>query len=79
MNPTTTIELSSPYLVFLGDIKNEVYAKTGYGVVQWRRDLCVAQYRLQGCTIDLGLPDMTPADAAKCGARTRAKPPIDAE
>lgn len=70
MNLTTTIELAPPYLIFLGDIEDEIYAKTGYGLMQWRRELCLGQFRLPGCLIDLGLPELTPAEATERGAKS---------
>jgi uncharacterized NAD-dependent epimerase/dehydratase family protein len=39
-------------------------------VHQWRGDRCVGQLRLPGCAVDLGLPDMTPEQAAASGAGT---------
>jgi uncharacterized NAD-dependent epimerase/dehydratase family protein len=57
-----------PYLIFLGDVHEATMAKTGFGVRDWRPDACLAQVRLPGCTVDLGLPDMTPVEAAAAGA-----------
>ncbi len=50
--------LKQPYVVFLGDVDDTGYAKTGFGLVQWRPAACVAQLRFDGCEIDLGLPDI---------------------
>lgn len=52
------IELKQPYIVFLGDIDDPGYAKTGFGLVQWRPSACVAQLRFDNCEVDLGLPDI---------------------
>ena len=46
------------------------HAKTAVGIAHWRPDSCVAQFRLPGSGVDLGLPDMTPAEAAAAGARS---------
>ncbi len=62
--------IEKPYLMFLGDVPDALAAKTAYGIVDWRRDWCVGQLRLDGCKADCSLPDMTIADAAKSGART---------
>jgi uncharacterized NAD-dependent epimerase/dehydratase family protein len=62
--------ISTPYLVFLGDVKNPLDAKTGRGLKDWRPDLCVGQFRHPDCSVDLGLPDMTPAQAVAAGARS---------
>ena len=64
------IVLASPYLLFLGDVRDARYAKTANGLHYWRRNLCLAQSRLPGCVADLGLPDLTPAEAARRGARS---------
>jgi len=60
--------LKATYLVFLGATTNPPDAKTGRGLVDWRPDSCVGQLRLPGCTVDLGLPDMSPAEAVAAGA-----------
>lgn len=62
--------IATPYLLFLGDVPDVLAAKTAYGIVDWRRDWCVAQLRLPGCQADTGLPDMTVAQARTAGART---------
>ena len=51
--------LKQPYIVFLGDVGAPGYAKTGFGLAQWRKEECVAQLRYEGCDIDLGLPDIS--------------------
>ncbi len=64
------IEFPSPWLIFLGKATGQLEAKTGHGLVDWRREHCLAQLRFPGCVADLGLPDMTPAEAAAAGARS---------
>ncbi len=64
------VEIKAPYLLFLGDEPDPTHAKTAIGIVYWRREFCVAQMRLPGCGADLGIPDMTPAQAANAGVRT---------
>jgi uncharacterized NAD-dependent epimerase/dehydratase family protein len=66
----TVQEISAPYLIFLGAVENSRDAKTGQGLVDWRPELCVGQLRYPGCRADLGLPDMTAADAYVRGARS---------
>ncbi len=58
------------YLVFLGDVGTALDAKTGYGLVDWRPEACVGQLRLPECKVDLGVPDMTAAQAVTAGAQT---------
>lgn len=62
--------LRTPYLLFIGDASDQLAAKTAAGVAFWRSDVCLGQLRLPGCKADLGLPDMTIAEAAKAGVKT---------
>jgi uncharacterized NAD-dependent epimerase/dehydratase family protein len=62
--------LPAPYLLYLGEVKDQVQIKTSRGVAVWRAELCVGQYRLPGGGLDLGLPDMTFEQAKSAGART---------
>ncbi len=64
------IEIPSPYLLFLGDVSNPLDAKTAMGLRDWRPEGCVGQYRLPGCAVDLGLPDMSFSEAAAAGAKS---------
>ena len=63
-------EAGSPYLLFLGDAREELSIKGCTGVRMWRPEKARAQIRLEGCTQDLGLPDMTAGQAAGAGCRT---------
>jgi uncharacterized NAD-dependent epimerase/dehydratase family protein len=63
----TRVELRTPYLVLIGAEDDPTYAKTGLGIVQWRRDLVAGQMRFPGCRVDLGVPDMTVSEAARSG------------
>ncbi len=62
--------VSAPYLMFLGDVGDQLAAKTAHGIVDWRREWCLGQLRLPQCKADLGIPDMTIAEATAKGART---------
>ncbi|NYZ12730.1 DUF1611 domain-containing protein [Azospirillum sp. RWY-5-1] len=62
--------IPQPYLLFLGDVQDRLSAKTAQGVLDWRPEWCAGQIRLPGCTVDLGLPEMTIADAAAKGVKT---------
>ena len=64
------MSLRTPYLMFLGDAIDQLAAKTASGVVHWVPDICIGQFRLDGCNADLGLPDMTLEAAAAAGAKT---------
>ena len=58
------------YLLFLGDAAELLEAKTASGLVDWRPEQCVGQWRLPSCKIDLGLEDMTFTQARAAGAET---------
>ena len=62
--------IETPYLLFLGDAPDMLAAKVAIGINDWRPENAVAQLRLQGCGADLGLADMTLAEAKAAGAKT---------
>jgi uncharacterized NAD-dependent epimerase/dehydratase family protein len=64
------MQIEKPYLMFIGDVQDQLAAKTAAGIVDWRRDWCVGQLRLAGCKAELGLEDLTVAEAKARGART---------
>lgn len=64
------MEIAKPYLLFLGDVHDQLAAKTAMGIVDWRPEWCVGQIRLEGCKADTGLPDMSIAEAVAKGAKT---------
>ncbi|HVI28957.1 N-acetyltransferase DgcN [Hansschlegelia sp.] len=64
------MDITKPYLLFLGDAPDALAAKTAAGIVDWRRDWCVGQTRLPGCKVDVGLPDLDVGEAVARGAKT---------
>jgi uncharacterized NAD-dependent epimerase/dehydratase family protein len=64
------MEIARPYLLFLGDVHDQLAAKTAQGIVDWRPDWCIGQLRLNGCKADCGLADLTIEEAAQKGAKT---------
>ncbi|MCB1310501.1 MAG: DUF1611 domain-containing protein [Sedimentitalea sp.] len=62
--------IETPYLLFLGDAPDPLAAKVAQGIRDWRPDSALGQLRLPGCGADLGLPDMSLAEARAAGART---------
>lgn len=64
------ISLPQPYLLFLGDTTEPGFAKTASGLVDWAPERCVGEFGLAGCTVSVGLPSMTPAEASAAGARS---------
>ena len=62
--------IETPYLLFLGDAPDPLAAKVAQGIKDWRPDNAVGQFRMEGCKADLGIPDMTLAEAKAAGAKT---------
>ena len=62
--------IEAPYLLFLGDAPDALAAKVAIGIRDWRPEAAVGQWRLPGCQVDLGLPDMTPEQARAAGVKT---------
>lgn len=60
--------LRKPYLLFLGDAKTAVHAKTAFGVAEWCPDDVVGELRFAGATISTGKPALSVAQAAAAGA-----------
>ena len=64
------MQIEKPYLMFIGDVHDQLAAKTAAGIVDWRRDWCVGQLRLPGCKADLGLEDIGVREGKARGAKT---------
>ncbi len=64
------MQFNPPYLIYLGDAKDSLAAKTGQGIVDWRPEWALGQLRLPGCHADLGIPDLDVVQAAGQGAKT---------
>ena len=62
--------IETPYLLFLGDAPDMLAAKVAIGIRDWRPENALGQLRLPGCGADLGLPDMTLAEAKAAGVKT---------
>lgn len=62
--------IETPYLLFLGDAPDQLSAKVAQGIKDWRPENAVGQIRMPGCGADLGLADMTLAQAQEAGAKT---------
>ncbi|AXQ94353.1 DUF1611 domain-containing protein [Cereibacter azotoformans] len=62
--------IQTPYLLFLGDAPDALAAKVAQGIKDWRPEFAVGQYRMEGCKADMGLPDMTLAEAKAAGCKT---------
>ncbi len=64
------MSIPKPYLLFLGDVKDELAAKTAHGVLDWRPEWCLGQITLPGCKAHTILPEMSLSEATKAGAKT---------
>lgn len=62
--------IQTPYLLFLGDAPDQLAAKVAQGIKDWRPQNAVGQYRMPGCGADVGIADMTLAQAKAAGAQT---------
>jgi uncharacterized NAD-dependent epimerase/dehydratase family protein len=62
--------IETPYLLFLGDAPDGLAAKVAQGIKDWRPENAIGQFRMEGCNADMGLPDMTLAEAKAAGVRT---------
>lgn len=70
MIPSIVLDLRPPYLIFLGDVQDPLYAKTAFGIVHWRRELVSGQWRFAGRGVDLGVPDLSIEMARQMGVRS---------
>ena len=62
--------IQTPYLLFLGDAPDQLAAKVAQGIKDWRPDNAIGQVRMEGCNADMGLTDMSLAEARAAGAKT---------
>ena len=62
--------INTPYLLFLGDAPDSLSVKVARGIRDWRPEHAIAQYRMNDCNADLGIPDMTLLEARNAGAQT---------
>lgn len=65
-----SISWPPPFLLYLGNATDELAAKTARGLLHWRPELCLGQYRGARCRTTLNLPDMGFCEAVSAGART---------
>ena len=64
-----SMQLPSPYLLFLGDIVEPRHAKTAFGLRDWAPERCVGEWSIPPSTLTTGLPRLTPGEAYAKGAR----------
>ena len=63
------MKIKPPYIIFFGDVPDKLAAKTGLGILDWRKEWCIGQSRLDGCAINTELPDMTVTEAVQNGGK----------
>jgi uncharacterized NAD-dependent epimerase/dehydratase family protein len=66
----TPHRIKKPYLLLIGDMENPRNAKTAFGLRDWTPEACIGQLRFSSKAVDLGLPEMSPTQAAAAGAQT---------
>jgi uncharacterized NAD-dependent epimerase/dehydratase family protein len=54
----------------IGDVDSAVSAKTAFGLKDWVPEACLGQLRSTARAVDVGLPDLSPQQAAARGAKT---------
>ena len=67
---TTDDKIERPYLLFLGEAQDNLWAKTAAGIAHWRPEWCAGQISLPGCGADCGLDELTLEAAVGRGAKT---------
>ncbi len=64
------MQIASPYLLFIGDATDQLSIKMARGAADWRPELCVGEYSVDGCTVSTGIEKMDIAQAASQGAKS---------
>ena len=64
------LKLKKPYVLFLGDVEDDLAAKVAHGIADWRPNNCVGQIKLPGCKASTTLPTLTLESAIENGAKT---------
>ena len=64
------MQITQPYLLFIGDASDKLSIKMAQGVADWRPDLCVGEYKTDECTVTTGVTHMSIEEAAKLGAKS---------
>ena len=62
--------ISKPYLLFLGEAKDELAIKTAAGIRFWRPEWCVGQIFFESAKAKLDLPEMSIKQAIENGCKT---------
>ena len=62
--------IPKPYLLFLGEAKDELAIKTAAGINFWRPEWCIGQLRFPKSNAKLEISEMTIKEAVEKGAKT---------
>lgn len=64
------MQFSPPYLLFIGDATDPLSIKMARSAADWRPEYCLGEYKLPGCTVTTGMPEMSIQQATEQGAKT---------
>ncbi|WP_282130580.1 N-acetyltransferase DgcN [Pseudoalteromonas aliena] len=64
------MHIISPYLLFIGDATDQLSIKMAQGAADWRPNLCVGEFSVDGCTVTTGIKKMSIEEASKQGAKS---------
>ena len=62
--------IPKPYLLFLGDAKDDLAIKTAAGISYWKPEWCIGQLSFSNAKATLNLPELSIEKAVKSGAKT---------
>jgi len=62
--------VETPYLLFIGDAKDQLSIKLAQGVADWKPELAVGEWRMPGCTVSTGIPETGLLQGVEKGAKT---------
>jgi len=64
------MEIKTPYCLFIGDAKEPFSIKLANGIAQWRPELTIGEFALDGCQVTTSQPRVSIKEAAEKGAKT---------
>ena len=64
------MQIRQPYLLFLGDAKDELAAKTAFGIHDWIPETCIGQFRFEDCAAKLPIAELEIQQAVAAGVKT---------
>ncbi len=64
------MEIKTPYCLFIGDATEPFSIKLANGIAQWRPELTIGEFALDGCQVTTSQPRVSIKQAAEKGAKT---------